>query len=273
MKIKSLNIPGPSSQWIDSSVVIKSENFHDFVPQTIGFPEASPELIILLSGQLSISYDDKIFEVNKSCLFTFIDKPIVIIPSSNVHIIKIAFRPLGVFPLVKLSAISSRELTHSPILLAEDIFGDDIRRLEHQIFESQDDGEVEQLLAAFLDKKFNKNDLSPTDCSIINLTNPRIYTVDELCNTLYLTPRTLQRWFSRNMDISPKFYLRLLRLKSLLNDLSSANHTDYLSIAINNGFYDQNHMIKEIKKFIDKTPSEVSFSQYLSVQLKIPDIS
>ena len=66
------------------------------------------------------------------------------------------------------------------------------------------------------------------------------------------------------MNISPKYYLRLRRFKNLVRDLSSTKETDYLNLAIKNGYYDQNHLIKEIKSFTDQRPSEILFEQYLS---------
>ena len=267
MKIDHLTLDKTLNQWIKSCDVIKSINFLDFIPKTIGFPEVTPELIIILSGHLNVAYSEKLYDINVSCFFTFIDKPIVITPSSSIHIIKITFHSYGVYPLLQLTGIASKELTYSPIIFAKDIFGNEIQTLEQKLFESKSKIELENHLNDFFICKLCKTGISQIGHSFLNLTKFNFQNVDDLCNALHVTPRTLQRWFSQNMDISPKFYLRLLRLKALINDLSSSHDQDYLSIAIKNGYYDQNHMIKEIKFFTDQTPKEISFDQYLPIQL------
>lgn len=265
--IDHLTLDKTLNQWINSCNVIKSVNFLDFIPKTIGFPEATPELIIILNGHLNVSYNEKLYDINESCFFTFIDKPIVITPSSSIHIIKISFHSYGVYPLLQLTGIASKELTNSPIIFARDLFGSELQTLEQKLFESNNKIELQNHLNNFFIYKLQKIGISHIGHSLLNLTKLNFQNVDDLCNVLHVTPRTLQRWFSQNMDISPKFYLRLLRLKALVNDLSSSQDLDYLSIAIKNGYYDQNHMIKEIKYFTDQTPKEISFDQYLPIQL------
>ena len=269
MRIEKLYLSEIISQWIESCVVIESTDFLSYIPQTLGFPEATPEFIIILNGHLNVSYGTKSYNINNSCLFTFIDKPILITPSSNIHVIKITFRSFGVFPLVKLSGTASKELISSPIILAHDLFGDEIRVLEEKLFDCNSNIELQNNLNHFLISKLSRKVSNQIDSSILNLDLQNIYSVNELCKAIHVTPRTLQRWFALNMDLSPKFYLKLLRLKSLIKDLSATNKADYLNLAIKHGFYDQNHMIKEIKFFTDQTPKELSFNQYLPIQLDL----
>jgi len=260
--IKQLQLNESLNQWITSCTVIESNNFHQYVPQAIGFPEATPELFIFFSGHLDVYYGDQFYQTRKSCVFTYIDKLMMVVPSQSIHCIRITFRPLGVFPFVKLSGVSSSELTQSPVFSAKDLFGKCIRTLEQKLFDANEAGII-QLLTNFFHAKLNHK-LSDRDHAVLNLNPSAAYAVDDLCKSLYISPRTLQRWFSHNMNISPKYYLRLRRFKNLVRDLSSAKETDYLNLAIKNGYYDQNHLIKEIKSFTDQRPSEISFDQYLS---------
>lgn len=268
MQVAQLNLSCELNHWIHTCSMIKSDNFLDFVPQTVGFPEATPELVLLLEGELKILYDNQTYLVRNSCFFTFIDKPIVIIPSSRVHLIKITFRSFGVFPIKQLSSISAGELTGCPVVDAHTALGYDCKLLEDKIYSSKTIVEIEGHLSEFLVKRFNSSDLEYLDRAILNQTGTGIYSVDDLCSMLCVTPRTLQRWFAQNMDISPKLYLKLIRLKSLIDDLSIATQrTNYTALALKNGFYDQNHMIKEIKQFTCQTPKMINFESYLPVQL------
>lgn len=64
----------------------------------------------------------------------------------------------------------------------------------------------------------------------------------------------LERNFSDHIGLSPKEYARLLRFIHSYSDVLEGQ--GLLDIAINNGYYDQNHFSKEFRKFTGKPPRE-----------------
>lgn len=270
MLLEKLDIDNSLKHFISSCHYIESKEFHNHVPKTIGYPEATPELIILLEGKLKVTYKLKSFNIDKSCFFTFIDSPIIVEPSSNIKIIKLVFKPLGVFPLTKLTKLSSKELIDSPILLVENLFSTKFKELEKNLLNADETILKEKILSDFLMKEFNQQKLSDKELLIIKALESDFSSVKELCNVLNMETKSLQRWFKHNLGFTPKFFLRLKRFKYLIRDLSYKERADYLNIALINNFYDQNHMIKEAKYFSNSTPTDIDLDIYFSKQIKLP---
>jgi AraC-like DNA-binding protein len=69
--------------------------------------------------------------------------------------------------------------------------------------------------------------------------------VEEMAQRTGMTPRTLQRWFARNVGLPPRRYLRLLRFHKAFEEVpgqpSLADH------AAASGFADQAHMAREFR--------------------------
>ena len=61
--------------------------------------------------------------------------------------------------------------------------------------------------------------------------------------------------FRREVGLPPKLYCRLLRFRRLLRDVALMPATDLTGVALDCGYYDQSHMIREFKAFSGLTPS------------------
>jgi len=77
--------------------------------------------------------------------------------------------------------------------------------------------------------------------------------VQELCDQLKVNYKWLERNFRKQLGITPKTYISTIRfLHAYLNRDGEANLT---RVALEHGYYDQNHFIKEFRKHTGKTPS------------------
>jgi AraC-like DNA-binding protein len=70
-----------------------------------------------------------------------------------------------------------------------------------------------------------------------------------------LCQRHFERKFKSATGISPKMFAKVVRFKQALRRLRNYPHKDLLSIAIECGYYDHTHLIKEIKAFSGDTPA------------------
>lgn len=77
-------------------------------------------------------------------------------------------------------------------------------------------------------------------------------TVKELSEKVFWSSRQINRYFNQQFGISLKAYCNILRFSSSFKDLSEGNLFPDLN------FTDQNHFIKEIKKYSGVTPKELS---------------
>jgi AraC-like DNA-binding protein len=77
--------------------------------------------------------------------------------------------------------------------------------------------------------------------------------VQDLCDHLKVNYKWLERNFRKQLGIMPKTYMGTIRfLHAYLNRGGEDNLT---RVALEHGYYDQNHFIKEFRKHTGKTPS------------------
>lgn len=75
-------------------------------------------------------------------------------------------------------------------------------------------------------------------------------------NELYITERTFQRMFEKNIGISPNLYRRICQFNSAFQQLNHRSFTNLSDIAFENGYADQSHYIRAFKEFTNITPKE-----------------
>ncbi len=79
--------------------------------------------------------------------------------------------------------------------------------------------------------------------------------IEELSDILALSDRQVQRFVTDNFGCSPKFLARKYRALRVAMALSDPNTSEEQKTALYDLFYDQSHMIREIRHFVGKTPS------------------
>ncbi len=123
-----------------------------------------------------------------------------------------------------------------------------------EIFEFTDTSKRIDCLKKYLLKKFN-NELKKDFLTIINelYENPRQQSVINISKKLGYNIRQLSRIFKKNYGISPKVLLNILRLHLCLTLLLDEK-MELADIAMQCGFYDQSHFIKEIKRYTGISP-------------------
>jgi AraC-like DNA-binding protein len=84
-------------------------------------------------------------------------------------------------------------------------------------------------------------------------TSPKTY---DLENQFNLTTRTLQRLFSRYAGVSPSWVIRRYRLHDAVDQLDQGEIVDWPALAVDLGYFDQAHFIKDFKKIIGVSPGK-----------------
>lgn len=72
---------------------------------------------------------------------------------------------------------------------------------------------------------------------------------------LFVSDRQLQRRIKECVGVTPKSFQRIVRFEGVTRRLLLSNRSDYLTLALEHGYYDQAHFIKEFKSFVGVTPS------------------
>lgn len=109
------------------------------------------------------------------------------------------------------------------------------------------------LLACF-EQKQQQLDLSVRKAIETISNNKGQMSIQELCDQVHLTPRTLERRFAEETGLSPKQFARILQFQNSLEELSAPEFRQLNDVVYNNGYADQSHFIRVFKAFTHTTP-------------------
>ena len=68
--------------------------------------------------------------------------------------------------------------------------------------------------------------------------------------------RTLEKNFKQIIGISPKKYSNIVQFNNILKDIKNQNKIDWCKLALNGGYYDQQHLINTFGKFTGLSPNK-----------------
>jgi len=66
--------------------------------------------------------------------------------------------------------------------------------------------------------------------------------------------RSLERIFRKHLGLPPKFVIRSIRLRKLVDAIRAGGQTDLIGLAFELGYADQSHMIRDFKKLTGRVP-------------------
>jgi AraC-like DNA-binding protein len=79
--------------------------------------------------------------------------------------------------------------------------------------------------------------------------------VSELESETMYTARYINQVFNGRLGLSPKEFMKFIRFQSLIGRMNTGGGT-LTDLALDSGYYDQSHFIKEFKEFASVTPRE-----------------
>lgn len=173
----------------------------------------------------------------------------------HAHVFGIKFTPGGFFSFLgkPVSLLAERSI---PV---EEVFGPDARRLEKTILATEDENEMTAAANAFLLAHKPEPDIKANHArQLVSriLHEPDILTVDGLAERSGMSARGLQRLFSQYVGVSPKWVIRRYRLHELLERVHSGKPLDWAQLALDLGYFDQAHLIKDFRAITGYAPTE-----------------
>jgi len=84
---------------------------------------------------------------------------------------------------------------------------------------------------------------------------------------LGLPARTLERHFRREVGLSPKRMSRIVRFHAVVGVLDRGARPDWTAVALDAGYYDQAHLIRDFRQFSGITPGAYLREQYALADL------
>ena len=186
-------------------------------------------------------------------------------PAEEVFIIGVHFKPGGAFPFLGLSAGDLAD-THVDL---ETLWGPSTGELRERLCEASSSTERFELLQRALLfrlrqgverhyavsaalEMFGKDQAGPI--------------VREAAKYLGLSQRRFIQVFKAEVGLTPKMYSRIQRFQRTRTLIERTETADWPSIAVDSGYFDQSHLIREFQEFAGTSPASylnrVNFIQY-----------
>lgn len=80
-------------------------------------------------------------------------------------------------------------------------------------------------------------------------------TIKEVHEQLYITERTFERRFVKEVGVTPKQFANIIQFSSSMNKLSENDFNILTDVGLDSGYADQSHFIRTFKKYTGQTPS------------------
>lgn len=135
-----------------------------------------------------------------------------------------------------------------------------IREVTSQLKATSDFTAQKEIISSFLSTLIQYSSIRPDQrvqlaIKLIFNSKGKI-SLKDLRENLHVTERTLERQFMKEVGVSPKQFLKIIRFNTSLLQLSQEDYTKLSDIAYLNEYADQSHFIRMFKDFTGRTPSE-----------------
>lgn len=167
----------------------------------------------------------------------------------------IKFKPAGFHPFLGESLSA---MTDTSLALPE-VFGAPGQALEDAVLAAGDDATRIELAEAFLRGCHPEPDPRVPFVNGIAAhiaANREITRLEHIAERFTVGTRTLQRLFARYVGVSPKWVIQRYRLHEALARVDAGEIVDWAALALDLGYFDQAHFIKDFKAMVGRTPAE-----------------
>jgi AraC-like DNA-binding protein len=183
----------------------------------------------------------------------------------NSRVFGIKFKPGAFYPFVKSSVSSVSALTGKIIPVA-DLFGPAGDALVRDILPiaTEDEDQLIATAEAFLRERLPAEDDNVRIIGTIIariIEDREITKVDQVVDALAsgdlrVSKRQIQRLFSLYVGVSPKWVIMRYRLHEAVERMTSGEAVDLPRLALDLGYFDQAHFIKDFKAMVGRAPGE-----------------
>ena len=218
------------------------------------FPGISPDLIIILEGEMTFRYKGAVSTTKSSVLENQIKQRFEINNASLREFIFVQFKNKS---LGAIRPFTDKDLScfHQQDLMNPcDLFGESFHKFSSHLQYLSDTSIVNELDQWFFSQLRKRNHYD-----ITSLFEEGIYggTLNGAMKRTPYSPSTLERYFKKEIGLTPKHFQRLRRYKTAVAELCSTKNTDWGYYVEKYGYFDQSHFIKEVKGFTSYPPSQI----------------
>ena len=221
-------------------------------------PDGCVELILNFGERFLQHVDGKPVVQPRNFVVGQMTGPVLISPSGAVELLGIRFQPGGTRPFF---SVPVHEITDTVVDLASfsPAFARDLVNVctQHRTLAAR--------VAAADEFLCERRVKSEYDLQLIKLATSIIdrrglVSVDHLASSAGVSSRQLERRFQREVGIGPKLLARIVRFQQVFRAVEQCDSA-WATVAVECGYYDQAHLIRDFNQFAQQTPAVLFASQ------------
>ncbi len=170
-------------------------------------------------------------------------------------VVGISFRPAGALPFLKMPC----DELHNHIVSVDDLWGRLATELRERVLEASTPAQklraVELIL---LQRAAGRFDVQPLVEHAVSqfLHAPRTARIADLTHKSGLTARRFIDLFKHHVGMAPKLFCRVRRFQDVLRRISAGRPVVWTDVALDCGYFDQSHFIRDFQSFAGVNPSK-----------------
>lgn len=220
-------------------------------------PHGCFEIVFNYGSKIELLNNDNSEVIPRSVFVCQREKQLNLLVKKKIKILGIRFQPWSTLAFVNYN----NNIKPTGIISLQEIFGEKAKLCEADIIKSADNKAKVDIINSFLLSIYSGNHSPNTHFkkavseTVFSKGNIK---VTDLTTDNAIGVRQLERVFLKEMGISPKKYLRIIRIIYTLKASGQNGSNKLTQTTLNANFYDQAHFSKEFKNFIGLTPSDYS---------------
>ncbi len=261
----------PLNQFIESFTYYKDYNPDHAIDRFL--PDGNINVIIDLTDYPKFIYDNHTLKEIQSCRnvwFSGIRNHFITIPSGrDSEMFVINFHKGKAYPFVEMPV---NELTDY-IVDGELVMTKEILNMREKLLMLPSPQQkflyVEKYLLNKFQKKMQVNPFVEFAVKQI-LLSPGQLTIEKIAKKTGFTQKHFIKIFKEHVGLTPKGFLKIIRFQKAIEEIEKQKIISWASVALESGYYDQAHFIKDFKSFSGFTPSEYlsmnkDFTNYIAL--------
>lgn len=224
-------------------------------------PSPRPALIInLLEDETRVYEDDAGKHCQRSPGSVFsgpYTRSFVIDTAEQSRVMGVHFHAAGAFPLFneRIDRLAGRDVG------LEDLLGSNARRLRERLLHTPSPSArlalLERWLAARLASVGRRVEVNPlVSHAVATLARaPAQVRISELARASQTSLRRFGALFREQVGLTPKRFARAVRFRAVIASVHRQERVDWAALAVDCGFHDQPHLIREFRDFAGLTPA------------------
>lgn len=275
MRYREFYPQAPLNRFVECFWTLEAESSSPSNPPERILPDGCTELILNFGERFSQHEGVSQSLQPKHFLVGQMTGPILISPTGLVELVGIRFHPGGTLPFFR---VPMQELTDKVTelgSLSSSVEKELLDRTTDLLAMEQRVEAIESVLTGYVIRCKHDSWLVALSARVVK--SGGLVSIDQLASDAGISGRQLERRFLREVGIGPKLLSRILRFQQVFRAVERCDGA-WAPVAVECGYYDQAHLIRDFNQFAQQTPAvlfaeQTALAEAFTRKLRTSDFS